>query len=756
MRSFGGSAPHAPGELHALDRITFDVRGLTSEADARRLSLRLRRLEGVLAARVRFPEEVATVTLVTGKTTVRDLLWTMQSCGYDAAARAEPKTTAARQRDAVHRRLGRKALWTTVPAAFVVAIAGLMRMGYLGGEDAYAVSVGPLLFATGAVLFVGRSLFLDTHRRIGWQRAAREVPLALAGLAAALGSLIAFFSDSDPMCEVAAAIVAAYHLGGWLESWLHRRAERHLRQLTSLQPWWATVRREGRDFRIRIHDLVGEDHVVVAAGEVVPVDGTVAKGQTNVDESAVFGPGSGGARQPGDRVWAGTRNGEGDLLVQPEITGNATVLGRLLRVLEDARETRAPVQRRGDRLAAWLAPIALLLSIGTFAVWRWLDPGASFWHGLLPALAVLVVTSPWALGSASAVPVLAAMSRAARLGVIFRDAAVLEHIRRLEVLVFEKAGEMTTGTPTLDDFETHGGADPRDALRMLMAVEQASSHGVAKACFAYAIGRFGGEIATGLATPTGFRTIPGDGVIARVEGKEVVVGRSALLEAKGVECGKDSQAAGSGHWLYLAIDGSLRAKAHVVEQLQPDARSTVAYLKSRAVLPMMVSASTREEACAVAAHTGIACEDVRADIDTAGHAEVVRTLKAAGYRVGLVGTAGTDQPSLEAADVGLATVPSGVLPAERHPVLLLRPGTGGVVTAFETARHAFRRMRQNLGLSVLVMLAAIPAALGFVPPQGAVLALLASVLVTGLNGLRSPRTPNAPAPRSDGATEKER
>lgn len=725
-----------PQGVRTLDRIRMRVHGVASRGDARRLERRLAGLDGVEQARVRFEDDAAMVAVFDGRVSEDDVRYVVRAAGFDAWIEEEDPHTPREQRDADHRRLVRNAWSTLLPAALLLGSAVAVRDLGLGTERVRQLVVDAQLLVVAAVFWLGRDLFATTLWE-GWRGARRDLPLGLAALVALLASLWAFFTDMKPWFDVAGAIVATHHAGAFLESWLQRRAEQHLDRVVALRPRWAIVRREDQDVRIAIRDLESSDVVVVRPGEIVPVDGILSGTELFlVDEADILGEGTAQQKRGGDRVFAGTTNTGVELLVKPERRGARTALGRMLEVIEAARTTRAPVQTRWDRIGALLAPITLLLALATFVAWRVIEPSAPLWHAVSPALAVLIAATPWALGWAGALPVTAGMTQAARLGVLLRDAGVLEAIRSLDTVVFGKAGTLTLDQPELESFEVFGSSTvPQDALRMLMAVESRSDHPLGRACEEYAVEQFGAAITEDLPEPRSFREIPGRGVIARVDEAEVCVGSAALLDGKGIDYPEEPHT-GTGASLYLAVDGRLRARAQLFDPLREDALANVRRVRQAGARPMMVSAGSVSEAARVAGLVGIDPADVRAGIDTAEHAEVVRVLRAAGRVVGVVGDSESAQPTLAAADVGFGLVADGAMPDDPWGVLVLRPGAGGVITAWDLAVRAFRTIRGNIAVAVASMLLSIPAALGLLPPLAALLVLLGTVAFVGANGLR--------------------
>lgn len=738
MEGVDASPPRAPADgVQTLDRIHFGLRGLTSRWEARRLERRVRAMSGVEEVRVRFADGRATVAVLDGQVDAAALRYVFADAGLASWVLAEVATTPEDRRFEEYRGLRRNAWRTLLPAAVVIAASVVTRDLRLGSTTLRSVVTDAQLYITAATYWAGRDLFRLALSHLGWRRAGRELPLAIAAVVALGTAAWEFFNQREPWFDIAVAIVFGYHLCAWLEVWLHRVSVAHFRQLLELRPRWATVQRAGRDFRVAIRDLEPDDAVVVGAGEVVPVDGEVRDGSSVVDESAVMGEGATVQKSVGARVFAGSVNTGGDgFVVVPQQTGDATVLGRMLQVLEDARAVRAPMQRRGDRLAALVMPGAILLAIATFVFHRLQAPELAAWAAVGPALAVLVITVPWALGWASAIPVSAGMTEAARQGVLFRDAGVLEEIRGLDAMAFEKAGTLTTGRPEVESMEVFGDIEPRDALRILMAVESQSKHALAETFFEYTREHFGDEATDSLPAARSFRTIPGRGVIARVADQEVVVGSAPLLEAKGVQPPEEPEGV-PGSYIYLAVEGELRARAHIFDPFRDDSIATVGRARAAGLRPMLLTAGTANEAERVANAVGIKSDDVRAGIDAAEHGQAVRVLTAAGVTSAVVGNAGSDQPSLQAADVAFAIAEHGEVPSEPHEVILLRPGARGVITALDVAHATFRIIRQNLIASTLVMLAAVPAALGVLPPHAATGGLAFTVLMVGVNGLRN-------------------
>ena len=346
--------------------------------------------------------------------------------------------------------------------------------------------------------------------------------------------------------------------------------------------------------------------------------------------------------------------------------------------------------------------------------------------------------SPWALGWATEVPVLTAMTRAVRRGVMFRDANALESARMLDVMMVEKAGTLTVGQPEIDSIDVFGSVSLPQAAVVLQAVEAKSDHAIASA-----IRTFAAEVAIGdseLPAVSSFRQIPGSGVIARVAEREVVFGSLDLVEGKGATVADSHRKA---HALYLTVDGELWARLSIYDPIREDASGMIQRLRRSGIRPMLLTSSSRAEAERVATQVGLDVGDIRAGVDGANHAQAVRAVQAAGRRVGVVGHAMHDAAALRAADIAVAlhhagglSTSSADLPDDGFAVVSVRPGEGGVCSALDLCESAYARVRTNFIIGSGLTAGALVASIGWIGPAGAVLFVLIGLLLIGANGLQ--------------------
>jgi Cu+-exporting ATPase len=706
-----------------------------------RLQRRLSGLEGVLDAQVSFHSMRAVVSVLDHQIDADRVKWIAQTEGCAVAELARDKVPEARYGIAEHSTLRRRALLVGVPAVGILLASFFTRDLAVGGPLVRGISTDTQLFVTALVLWFGRCLFTRGLSFTSWRQTSREAPFAIASLIGALYGLWAFFGHQEPYFEVPAALVAGYHIGRWLQSYFALRAQASLTDLRAAWPTEATVRRGEAHYCVAIDMLQHDDLVIIGRGDTVPADGLILETLSEsvlVDESLVLGQGARTQKMTGDWVLSGTLVEDGAAIIRPEHWGRNSLLGRMLDVVSGATSTQAPSQRRGDRFAAFISPMCAVAAIATWFVWRQTWPDESLWTSLSPALAVLVALSPWALGWASEIPVLTGMTRAVRRGVLFRDASALEGARFLDVMMIEKAGTLTVGQPEVDSIELFGDVQLKDAARLLTAVEGKSDHAIAATIrtFASEIGASGSDVPE----VRSFREIPGSGVIARIEDKEVVFGSLELVEGKGSTIDEDQRTA---HALYLTVDSELWARLRMYDPIRDDGASMVSRLGDSGIRPMLITSSSEAEAERVATQVGLDLGDIRAGVDGANHAQAVRAVQAAGRRVGVVGQAIDDMAALQAADIAFALYHAAApassnseLPNEEFAVVSVRPGEGGVRVALDLSESASQRVQENFIIGSSLMVGALAAAIGWIGPTAAVAFVLIGLFLIGTNGLR--------------------
>ncbi|WP_432125691.1 heavy metal translocating P-type ATPase [Streptomyces sp. bgisy082] len=530
--------------------------------------------------------------------------------------------------------------------------------------------------------------------------------------------------------EVAAGVVAFILLGRYLEARAKRKAGAALRALMDLGAKDVAVLRDGAEVRIPVAGLRSGDLFVVRPGEKIATDGTVTEGASAVDASLLTGESLPLDAVPGSAVTGGCVNVSGRLVVEATRVGADTRLARMARLVEEAQSGKAAVQRLADRVSAVFVPVVLLLALGTLVGWLLAtdDPTAAF----TAAVAVLIIACPCALGLATPTALLVGTGRGAQLGILIKGPEVLESTRRIDTVVLDKTGTVTTGRMRLAGVRVYGGtygtegADEDGLLRLAGALEHSSEHPVARAVAEAAAERCGP-----LPVPKTFENVPGLGVRGSVDGRLVVVGRAALLAAEGIEV----PAASEPGVVHVAWDGVARGTLTVADTVKDTSAEAVARLRALGLRPVLLTGDHRAAAEAVADEVGI--DEVIAEVLPEGKAEVIRRLQGEGRTVAMVGDGVNDAAALATADLGLAMGTGTDAAIEAGDLTLVRGDLRVAADAVRLSRRTLATIRGNLGWAFGYNVAALPlAAAGLLNPMIAGLAMAFSSVFVVSNSLR--------------------
>jgi Cu+-exporting ATPase len=553
--------------------------------------------------------------------------------------------------------------------------------------------------------------------------------------------------------DVAALIVTLISVGKLLELVARGRAGDAIEALAELQPRTAHLLaraafadrwREEPAVDVPAEGLRMGDVVQVRPGERIPTDGAVIEGGGSVDESMLTGESLPVAKHPGDDVVGATINGTVPLVLRVTKVGAETVLAQILALVERAQTEKAPAQRLADRVSAIFVPVILAAALATFL--GWMLSGHGFVAAMVPAVAVLVVACPCALGLATPVAVMVGTGRGAEMGLLIRGGEALERIRALRVVVFDKTGTLTVGKPAVVELRAVGDADPRRSLLLAAALEQASEHPLARAVVEAASSE--GVVPAAEAV----EAVPGNGIRGRVAGLEVAVGSLRWLGENGIDTGEAenlASAAAQRAWspFGVAVEGRVEAVIAVADPLRPDSARGVARLRALGLRVVLATGDVPAAAAAIAAEAGIT--EVRAQLRPAEKAMVVTELRAAYGPVAMVGDGINDAPALALADVGIAMASGTGVAMAAADITIVHGDIEAVSRAIALSRATLTTIRQNLGWAFGYNLILVPlAALGIVPPVGAALAMAFSSVSVVLNALRLRRFAPPTSPRS--------
>ncbi|MBL9148121.1 MAG: copper-translocating P-type ATPase [Phycisphaerae bacterium] len=514
--------------------------------------------------------------------------------------------------------------------------------------------------------------------------------------------------------EAAAVIIVLILLGKYLEARATSRTSAAIRRLIGMQPATARVIRGGVETEVRVETVVVGDTVLIRPGEKIPVDGRVESGASAVDESMLTGESVPVEKETGSEVFGATLNTTGALRVVATKVGRDTALQQIVRLVQEAQGSKAPIARLVDRISGIFVPIVIAIAIGTFVVWWFASPMESrLSMALVTAVSVLVIACPCALGLATPTAIMVGTGRGAERGILIKGGEALETAHKLSTIVLDKTGTITEGKPALTDGVPGAGFTEEELLRFAASAERTSEHPLAAAIVR-------GAIARGLAPvdPTGFRAIVGHGVEATVEGRSVLVGKASLLSERGIlvtlaERAGELAAAGKTP-MFVAVDGHEAGIVAVADRVKPESRDAVARMHGIGLRVVMMTGDNRRTAETVAAQVSV--DEVFAEVLPKDKAEKVRELQERGEVVGMVGDGINDAPALAQANVGMAIGTGTDVAIESSDITLIRGDLRSVPEAIALSHATMRTIKQNLFWAFIYNVLGIPVAAGVLYP----------------------------------------
>src|SRR3984957_17791891 len=585
-----------------------------------------------------------------------------------------------------------------------------------------------LALATPVVLWAGAPLF-----ERGWQsivkRSLNMFTLIGMGVGVAYGySLFAavfpnLFPDSFRAAdgsvpvyfEAAAAITALVLLGQVLELRARSNTSSAIRALLGLAPKTArVVRPDGREEDTALDQVVPNDRLRVRPGEKVPVDGVVVEGTSLVDESMVTGEPIPVEKKPGDRIIGATINGTGGLVMRAERVGSDTLLAQIVRMVSEAQRSRAPIQRLADVVASYFVPAVILAAAITFIVWAVAGPQPRMAYALVNAVAVLIIACPCALGLATPMAIMVGTGRGATAGVLIKNAEALEILEKVDTLVVDKTGTLTEGKPRLVSVTAADGFNEADVLRLAASLERGSKHPLASAIVAGAE-----ERKLTLTAAENFKSVTGQGVSGRIEGRAVALGNEPMMQSLGValdavSAAADAQRKDGQTLMFVAIDGRPAGLIGVADPIKASTAEAMKMLKDDGVKIVLLTGDSRITAAAVAKKLGI--DQVEAEVMPQRKAEVVKGLQSEGRIVAMAGDGINDAPALAAAQVGIAMGTGTDVAMESAGITLVKGDLRGIVKARRLSRATMRNIRQNLFFAFFYNVLGVPIAAGVLYP----------------------------------------
>lgn len=774
-----------PSAVRGPIEISLDVEGMTCASCVNRIERFLHKTDGVLEASVNIATERATITYDPSTADRADLVGAIEAAGYDV--RPEPSKAdvgrpgvAPADEDELRRAREQREIAIKAVASLVIAGA-LMALIWFGeglGLTIEDINKLAMLPATFVMFWAGGGFIRKAWRNAQHRTASMETLVAIGTFAAwAYSTVVTLWPEvvlsagiePHTYYETAAVIIGLVLLGRWLEARAKSQTAGAVKALIGMQARTARLVRDGVEVDVPIDEVRPGDLVRVRPGEKVAVDGVVIEGSSAIDESMLTGESMPVTKSPDDEVIGATINTTGTLVFRATRVGSETVLAQIVRMVQEAQGSKAPIQRTVDLISSRFVPLVLVLAAITFGVWLAFGPQPSLTFALVSAITVLIIACPCAMGLATPTAIMVGTGKAAESGILIRGGVALEQAGKLDTVVFDKTGTLTLGKPAVADIVGADDVDEDQLLALAAAVERGSEHPLATAVMEAAEQR-------GLKVESGesFVSDTGSGVRATVAGSLVAVGNRRHLAALGIDTTSlderaDTLAASGRTVIFVADEQRILGLIAISDPIKAEATEAIRELKDAGIEPWLITGDSQVVADAVAKQVGI--EHVLAEVLPGGKSEKVAELQAAGHRVAMVGDGINDAPALASADVGVAIGTGADVAIEASDITLVGGDPRLVGSAIKLSRRTMRIIHQNLFWAFAYNTTLIPVAMGVlypiwgitIDPVLAAGAMAFSSVSVVLNSLRlrrydarpeagSPGLRNAPAPGAASAT----
>ncbi|MCJ8012011.1 heavy metal translocating P-type ATPase [Paenibacillus sp. KQZ6P-2] len=731
------------------ETMDFEITGMTCAACATRIEKGLGRMEGVSRANVNLVLETAHVEYTAGMVTVKDMMKKVDQLGYKALPKQEAKDSAELRRQEIQHKRFKWMMAAILSLPLLWAMVG--HFSFTSWIPVPSLFLNPwfqLVLATPVQFLIGGQFYVGAYKALRNKSANMDVLVALGTSAAYFYSLYLTIQTLgtdmhhpvEMYYETSSILITLILVGKWFEALAKGRSSEAIKSLMGLQAKTALVLRNGQEVSIPVDDVEVGDTVIVKPGEKIPVDGRVLEGLSSVDESMLTGESLPVEKREGDTVVGATLNKNGMLRIQATKVGSETALAQIIKVVEEAQGSKAPIQRIADVISGIFVPIVIGIAIVTFLIWYFAVEPGQFASALEKAIAVLVIACPCALGLATPTSIMAGSGRAAEFGILFKGGEHLESAQAIEIVVLDKTGTVTSGKPVLTNVIPAPLMTEQSLIRTTAAVERQSEHPLAEAIVSGALDR---SKALPLPEAKDFENLPGYGVSARVDGRHVLVGTRKLMAERGVHVEAAMNAmrqledAGKTAML-VAVDGKYAGMVAVADTIKDTSREAVSRLQEMGIEVIMITGDNERTAKAIAAQAGI--RHVLAEVLPEGKAEEVKKLQQTGKRVAMVGDGINDAPALATADIGMAIGTGTDVAMEAADVTLMRGDLNAIADAILMSRRTMGNIKQNLFWALAYNTIGIPiAAAGFLAPWLAGAAMAFSSVSVVLNALRLQR-----------------
>jgi Cu+-exporting ATPase len=726
------------------EKAEFLITGMTCAACSSRIEKVLKKMDGVNTANVNLALESGTVEYNPSKLSVSDIIARIEKAGYGAAEKVEKSENAEsfRQKE-LEKQQGKFffSLILTIPLLWAM-VSHFSFTSFIYLPEMFMNPWVQLALATPVQFFIGWQFYTGAYKALKNKSANMDVLVALGTTAAYVYSLYLSIESIgsnahmvDLYFEASAVIITLIILGKLFEVKAKGRSSEAIKKLMGLQAKKALVLRDGEEIEVPLEEVLVGDTVLVKPGEKVPVDGEIVEGQSAVDESMLTGESIPVDKKVGDTVYGSTINKNGFLKMKATKVGRETALAQIIRIVEQAQGSKAPIQRMADKISGIFVPIVVGIAILTFLVWYFIvDPG-NFAQALVNLIAVLVIACPCALGLATPTSIMAGSGRAAELGILFKGGEHLEQTHRITTVVLDKTGTVTNGEPVLTDVLLEDGVNEEEVLALVGAAEKQSEHPLAQAIVKGIQGK-----SVKLDTAASFEAIPGYGIEAEAGENTVVVGTRKLMNKHEIDVEQAEEAirkleTDGKTAMLIAVNGEYKGIIAVADTIKETSKSAVKRLRDMGLEVVMMTGDNERTAKSIAELAGI--DQVIAEVLPEQKAEEVAKLQKQGKKVAMVGDGINDAPALVTADIGMAIGTGTDVAMEAADITLMRGDLNSIADAILMSKKTITNIKQNLFWAFAYNSLGIPiAALGFLAPWVAGAAMAFSSVSVVLNALR--------------------
>jgi len=720
IRAVEDSGYHVP-----VEEITIPIGGMTCASCVRRVEQALTKVNGVVSASVNLATEKGTVKYIPEAATPRALKQAITDAGYEVkeenAGVGEVKIRDAKQEEISQ--LRRRVIVAAVLSALVMIGSMHELIPALMDIPMQTRFIGLLVLTTPVQFWAGWRFYRGAYLTAKHGSTDMNTLVAVGTSVAYLYSVaVTFFPglfeaqglQHAVYYDTAATIITLILFGRYLEARAKGRASDAIKKLMGLQPKTGRVIRDGREIDIPIEDIQVGDIVVVRPGEKVPVDGVVVEGYSSVDESMITGESIPVEKREGDGIIGATINKTGLFKFEATKIGSETALAQIVRLVEEAQGSKAPIQRLADVVASYFVPAVISIALLTFAVWFFFGPEPAFTFALLNFIAVLIIACPCSLGLATPTAIMVGTGQGAQNGILIRDAQALENAHKINTIVLDKTGTLTQGKPVVTDIIGGNGFDEADVLRLAASAERGSEHPLGEAIVAKAK-----EMNIELAEPKGFESFTGRGIGASIDGRAVLLGNLRLMQERNISLNGTSDEAvrlseEGKTSMFVAVDSEVVGLVAVADVLKSNSEGAVKRLQEMGLEVIMLTGDNERTAAAIAKQAGV--DRVLAEVLPAEKALEVKKLQEKGKVVAMVGDGINDAPALAQADIGISIGTGTDVAIEASDITLVGGDLQGLVTSIALSRKTLKTIYQNLFWAFFYNILLIPVAAGVLYP----------------------------------------